>query len=187
VQLFFDETCGKFPGCRFLHYNIARSRRVLGPEDYAAAARRHPNLVAVKQMQGDRAALVRFLEAAPELQFILSEEGYCRIRRTHECGLLVSLALPNLDLVHQLLGAPPEVLDELRPMIPPMLSAALAAAEGRSVIDAAYDKMYIKIHLPDFPLRLLPPYSPISDPAFAAYRDRLAAHQPSEFPPSAGA
>src|ERR1039457_2027793 len=48
VAMFFRETCGRFPDCNFLHYNLPRARRVLTPGEYVMLANQHPNLVATK-------------------------------------------------------------------------------------------------------------------------------------------
>ena len=41
-------------------------------------------------------------------------------------------------------------------------------------IDSAYDKLYVKLHLPEFPLRLLPPYTYVPDSTFEEFRALLA-------------
>jgi len=43
LDRFFAETCGRFPDCRFHHYNLARSGRVLTSVDYRRLAEAHPS------------------------------------------------------------------------------------------------------------------------------------------------
>jgi dihydrodipicolinate synthase/N-acetylneuraminate lyase len=35
---FFRQTCGRFPDCRFLHYNLRRAGRLVTPQEYARLA-----------------------------------------------------------------------------------------------------------------------------------------------------
>jgi len=48
-------------------------------------------------------------------------------------------------------------------------------------IDGAYDKMWLKMNIPDFPLRLLPPYEAFSDEQFEEYRARMKQVVPNWF------
>lgn len=52
LAAFFEETCGRFPDCEFLHYNLGRAKRLVTPEEYAVLAQRHPNLVGTKNSSG---------------------------------------------------------------------------------------------------------------------------------------
>jgi dihydrodipicolinate synthase/N-acetylneuraminate lyase len=170
LDLFFRETCGRFPDCLFLHYNLARSRRVLCGDDYARLVRAHPNLVAVKMGGDDIAALADITIKAPELQCFFTDFGYALMRDEHECGLLAALVTISPARARQYhLARGPELAahrDELR-----QIHRALKLAVGDEAhMDGAYDKMFIKLHDPDFPLRLLPPYVSASDAAFEKFR-----------------
>ena len=46
---FFETVCGQFPDSGFLHYNLARAKRILDGDDYRVILDRVPNLVASKQ------------------------------------------------------------------------------------------------------------------------------------------
>ena len=95
LDVFFAETCGRFPRCRFLHYNLPRAGRLLGGAEYARLAARHPNLVAIKH-GGSLAVLREVLAAAPELQAFTTEFNFCALRTDAvECGFLISLAAVN--------------------------------------------------------------------------------------------
>jgi dihydrodipicolinate synthase/N-acetylneuraminate lyase len=45
---FFRRVCGRFTDCHFMHYNLARTKRLVTPREYARLAAEHPNLVATK-------------------------------------------------------------------------------------------------------------------------------------------
>ncbi len=49
------------------------------------------------------------------------------------------------------------------------------------VIDAAYDKLYIKSFMPEFPMRLYPPYQTISDEQVSAYMSAMREALPQWF------
>lgn len=174
IDVFFAETCGRFPDCRFLHYNLARSKRLLKGDDYARLVPRHPNLVAVKMGGEDTAAFADILTKAPELQCFFTEFGYAAMRDRFECGLLAALAAADHDRARDYFAARGDVLqrgcEEFR-AVHRAIKAAINPAETH--MDGAYDKIYIKRHRPGFPLRLLPPYSFPDDGAVARFEEGL--------------
>jgi hypothetical protein len=50
--------------------------------------------------------------------------------------------------------------------------------------DGAYDKLIAKLALPEFPLRLLPPYESSTDEGYRQYRTELAERFPEWLPDS---
>ncbi len=174
VDRFFDATCGAFPDCRFLHYNLPRTKKLLNGDDYARIAARHPNLVAIKMGGLDTTPLAAILEKAPELQCFFVEFGYAAMRDQYECGYIAAMA-----------GGKPAWAREFHAARGDRLAAMLAEAiAARDVLvkhvqasgahmDGAYDKMNLKLLAPNFPLRLLPPYSAPEDAAFAQFEAEL--------------
>jgi hypothetical protein len=173
LKTFFDETCGRFQDCRFLHYNLQRTKRVLTAEDYARLAVEYPNLVAVKFGGGDEAMRAAMLKRAPNLQFFFTEPGFCQMRDRAECGLLISHALTNFDAARQLFTARGPQLAEMSKELGAVGDALHAAAGESAHMDGAFDKLIIKAHLRDFPLRLLPPYASIGDDRVHEFLNRL--------------
>ena len=57
---FFDATCGRFPDCQFMHYNLPRAGRIVTGTEYGRLALTHPNLVATKNT-GDSLSHIRSL------------------------------------------------------------------------------------------------------------------------------
>ena len=45
----------------------------------------------------------------------------------------------------------------------------LALGRSQAHMDGAYDKVFAKIHDPDFPLRLLPPYAGLTEDTFRQF------------------
>jgi Dihydrodipicolinate synthetase family len=181
VDAYFDETCGRFREARFLHYNLLRTKRLLGGEDYARLSAAHPNLVAVKFSTTDRDALASCLTKAPELQIFPTEIGYALVRDEYEVGLLASACLTNLGLARRYFEARGEELRRLAEEVQAIDELLAEVADDEVHIDGAFDKLIYKLHDPEFPLRMLPPYRGNSDAAFARFRERL----PARWRPSA--
>lgn len=186
---FFSGTCGRFPDCRFLHYNLLRAGRLVTPAEYGRLAAEHENLVATKNSTTDVARIAALLEAAPQLQHFFTETGFAHGSLLGECGLLVSVASINWSRTRDLFAAARgHDLATLRRL----LSATQAITErlitglaGKAHVDGAYDKIFCRLHDPEFPLRLLPPYASASDTDFAAFRDFLLQEHPAWLPDAA--
>ncbi len=173
---FFAETCGRFPDCHFLHYNLARSKRLLDGNAYARLAHAHPNLVAVKMGGENTQAFSDILTKAPTLQCFFTEFGYAAMRDTHECGLLAALSASNHRkgiAYHDARGPQLAVLAEEFRAVHRALKSAIDPTVTH--IDGAYDKLLLKAEFSDFPLRLLPPYSYPDDSAFSRFQAGLPA------------
>lgn len=180
LERFFDETCGRFPSCRFLHYNLPRAGRVVTPAEYARLAGRHPNLVATKNAGAGYATAIALLEQAPELRHFFTEPGYAYASLFGECGFLVSVMSLDPQLAHRYFRAGVERdVETLRTLAAEAaaVAAELERALGGAHMDGAFDKCFSRALVPGFPLRLLPPYEGATDEAYerfaAAVRDRF--------------
>ena len=174
VDTFFMETCGRFPDCRFLHYNLMRAKRMLVGADYARLAAAHRNLVAIKMGGEDRAAFVDILAKAPALQCFFTEFGYAAMRNHYECGLLSALSACNHRKAHAYFAARGTALAALQEEFRLVHRAIRAAIDPVAThMDGVYDKIYVKLQFPDFPLRLLPPYAFSDDGAVERFRRSL--------------
>jgi dihydrodipicolinate synthase/N-acetylneuraminate lyase len=167
---FFKEVCGRFPDCGFLHYNLLRSKRLVTPEEYVLLAKENQNLVATKNSTGDMDRVAGLVKKTPQLTHFMTETGYSYGCQLGECGLLISMAATNFSSgkayfsagqkrnIRKLLEWQQELTEVANEMI------ALGIKEAH--IDGAYDKLFCKMHDPEFPLRMLPPYNGISDGTF---------------------
>ena len=174
LDVFFAETCGRFPDCRFHHYNLLRTKRLLTSAEYRRLAAAHPNLVAVKCSTDDSAVLDDLLTVSPRLKFYFTEFGYALARRkSNEVGLLISLASANPTRAHELVDGDDAARAAAVPELRAMVETLKEIAAGRFHLDGAFDKMLYRLSDPTFPLRLLPPYSTATEADFARFRDSL--------------
>jgi dihydrodipicolinate synthase/N-acetylneuraminate lyase len=184
VFRFFDEICGRFSDCRFLHYNLPRTKRLVTPDEYGQLAKAHPNLVATKNSNDSFSFSSQLLDSAPTLQHFFNETGYLYCRQQGECGLLASFVTSWTRLRH-LFEAPlkgdstsiVQLRNEVRTY------NQLFDFLGDAVhIDGAHDKMMARINDPEFPIRLLPPYSHASEAQFRQFESELRRLLPQWLP-----
>ena len=173
LDVFFAETCGRFTDSEFHHYNLLRTKRLLTSVEYRRLAAAHPNFVAVKASTADPAVVADLLTVTPRLRFFLTEMGYAIARRTHDVGLLISLASVNPARAKAFVAG-----DDARRAADVADFAAMGAtlkelSAGRYHIDGAFDKMLFRVSDPQFPLRLLPPYAGATEEDFARFRAAL--------------
>lgn len=174
VAVFFRETCGRFPDCEFMHYNLMRAGRLLSPGEYHRLAEVHPNLVATKQGGLDSVGGVeRLLRGAPRLQHFLGEQGFAYGSLIDECGLLISVASSQLAAGQAYFAAgrtrDAETLLSMQRELSELTSCLHALMGDTAHMDGAYDKLFCRLHDPRFPLRLLPPYAGASETVFQEY------------------
>lgn len=172
VDVFFAEVCGRFRDCRFLHYNLLRTKRLVTPEHYATLAAAHPNLVATKNSTDSMTRLRGLMEQSPQLQHFLSEDGYTFGSQLGECGLLASFTTNHRacrDFFEAGQRRDVRLLLEFQSELTKLSNALGRAAGPGCHIDAAYDKMLWKLCDRRFPLRLLPPYQGPSEEAFEGF------------------
>jgi dihydrodipicolinate synthase/N-acetylneuraminate lyase len=188
LRSFFRVTCGAFPELEFLHYNLARSGRVVQPREYAELAAEHPNLVATKYGAGDPEVIAGLHTHAPQLRHFLTEPGFFAGCSTGPCGLLASISSSNpaRALAYFRAGADSDqaTLVALHRELAGMMTAIRDVVGPARLTDGAYDKVVAKLVHPDFPLTLLPPYQAAGDGAYRAYLGVLRARFPAWLPPA---
>jgi len=175
LDRFFAETCGRFPDCQFHHYNLLRTKRLLTSVEYRRLAEAHPNFIAVKASTSDPAVLADLMTVSSRLRFFITEMGFTIARRTHELGLLISLASVNPARAHEFVAG-----DDARRTADVEDFKAMGAslkelAAGKYHMDGAFDKMLYRFSDSSFPLRLLPPYAHATDEDFARFRAAVPA------------
>ncbi len=182
---FFDRVCSSFEDCRFMHYNLPRTKRLVTGREYAKLADSHPNLVATKNT-GDSLQHIRsLLEDAPQLQHFLSEAGFIYGSLFGECGILASFVmnwprLRNLFEAGRRQDGP--AMTAIQRELDVLIVTLLESVPGDR-IDGAYDKLFARMIDPAFPLRMLPPYQGSSDSELETFvrllRERLPQWVPS--------
>jgi dihydrodipicolinate synthase/N-acetylneuraminate lyase len=173
VFAFFGALCGRYPDCRFLHYNLPRTKRIVTGPEYARLAREFPNLVGTKNCTDEIHRLEQLLTLAPELRHFPGETGFAYGSLIGEPGLLISQAATNPKSARAFFDA------GLRRDVGPLLEMQreldaygrdfTALVDNGAHIDGTFDKMLWKVHDPRFPLRLLPPYQHATDEIFQRF------------------
>lgn len=177
IHAFFAAVCGAFPDARFMHYNSAKTGRVLTGTHYRRLVDEVPNLVATKHMAGDLASVASVVREAPELMHFLTEQSVAYGSLFGRCAILGTFGAL----------APKREWDLLRAVTDGRHVEAAAIGSwfermSREIfdplmvdrrVDGAYDKTILKLVLEEFPLRMLPPYRSITEEEFAAARRTL--------------
>ena len=181
---FFEQVCGGFPDCRFMHYNLPRSKRLVTGREYGRLAEAHPNLVATKNCGDSLSHIQSLLEDAPRLQHFLSEAGYVYGSLFGECGILASFIMnwPKLRALFEAgkrrdVAALVAIHREISIVIQTLLETV---PDGR--IDGGYDKLFEKMYDPEMPLRLMPPYIGSGDDEYAVFVRLLGERLPDWIP-----
>lgn len=173
LKIFFKETCGRFSDCEFLHYNLLRTKRLVTPEEYAFFANEHPNLVAAKNSTDSVERIQGLMTKAPQLQHFFTETGFAYGSQIGECGLLISIASVHFGEAKKYFAAGQrrdfDTLLQTQQELLEMVQDLVALGRGEAHMDGAFDKVFCKIHDPEFPLRLLPPYAGLSEETFRKF------------------
>ena len=123
---------------------------------------------------------------APQLQHFITEAGFAKAARMGECGFLISFASSNLALGQQYFRVGHErdfaTLDAMQQELAAIVPSFTKAAGDDAHMDGAFDKMFCRLHDAEFPLRLLPPYTAISEEGFRHYSETLRTRHPRWLP-----
>jgi dihydrodipicolinate synthase/N-acetylneuraminate lyase len=181
VFSFFHNMCDSYPDCRFFHYNLMRSGRLIDISIYEKLAEEIPNLVGAKFTSRNIDIIHGFVTSDCPIQFFLGEIAYAYGRMFGECGFLISLASSNLEMAWRYFNAGAEGDIETTIKLDKELAAIrdyFIRIAGPGKIDGAYDKVFSKLLIPSFPLRLLPPYFTVEDQVFEDYKKFLELNYP---------
>ena len=185
VRIFFHDVCDRFPDCRFMHYNNGgRSKKLLKAKDYIRLAGEIPNLAAVTFMNDSLEDVINVVRAETPIQFVLSEYGYGLGCFYGECSMLFSSIVTHFPTAWKLYEA------GIRQDIPTIVKLEQEVALSQEilfdtcktpVINAAYDKLYVKSFIPEFPMRLYPPYQTFSEEQVSDYMREMRRRLPQWF------
>lgn len=178
VLAYFQDVCGTFPDCQFLHYNLPRAKRVLEGPDYRRLADAVPNLVATKNTGGGLPRAAGLLRHAPDLQHFLGETNFPHGCFYGECSLLASFGLMTPHKTRALFeggrARDAEALFRLQHGFHNLLSDVLGPLLDGGFIDGAFDKALVRLGgFEEMPLRLLSPYQGLSEEQYQACKRRL--------------
>ncbi len=174
---FFRDVCGRFPDSKFLHYNLLRSRRLLGPAEYRKIVDEIPNLVATKNTGTTVAGTIELMKTVPELQHFFGESMFPTGCMFGECSLLSSFGpmLPSKTKEFFEAGRTKQI-EKLFSLQAEYLAAVAdiqRPIQGTNRMDGAYDKMWVRLGGVPMPLRLLSPYESFSEDVLEQCRQIL--------------
>ena len=181
LMTFFHAVCDPFGDCTFMHYNIGRNGRLLGIKEYTRLAEEIPNLAAAKISSKDTAFIFDLVASPCPVQFFLMDLAYSYGSFLGECSYLVAIPAIKAAIARQYLQAGIEHDATTLFRIDREVGAIrqkLMELVGTRAMDGAYDKLCVKIVMPEFPLRLQPPYESVSDQVFETYRLYLQTYFP---------
>jgi dihydrodipicolinate synthase/N-acetylneuraminate lyase len=176
IDSFFDSLLGSYPDCTFLNYDLARTKRFLEPGELFRLAERHSNFAAVKYTRGLSEDFSEIASSGTPLQFFVTEQNFMELSRLTECGLLMSVGNTDLERANEFVKFCQEGRhDEAQVHLDIFLQIRdkLMEAVDFKAIDSAYDKLYTKLAVDEFPLRLLPPYEYASDEKFITFKEAV--------------
>ena len=181
---FFEAACGGHPELSFMHYNVKRAGRLLDAAEYGRLTRSFDNLVAVKLAGVDGETAMAIQRAAPTLRLFLTEKAFAEACGLGVAsGLLGSYSTLNWSQARRYYEAGErgdvETLAAMREEMSGILAVFREHMKGNAHIDGAFDQTFIKRHLPDFPLRLLPPYQAADEGAFENFMAAMRREYPS--------
>lgn len=185
VDIFFHDVCDRFPDCRFMHYNNGgRSKKLLKAKDYIRLAPQIPNLAAVKFMNDSLEDVINVVRADTPIQFVLSEYGYGYGSLFGECSMLFSSIFTHLPTAWRLFQAGIDkdiaTIAEIEREVA-ISQEVLFETCDTPVINAAYDKLYFKSVVPEFPMTLYPPYQTFSAAQAENYMAQMRKRLPQWF------
>ncbi|MBN2883812.1 MAG: dihydrodipicolinate synthase family protein [Clostridia bacterium] len=176
VDSFFKSLLGSYPDCTFLNYDLGRTKRFLEPRELFRLAEKHSNFAAVKYTRGLPEDFNEIASSGTPLQFFVTEQNFMELSRLTECGLLMSVGNADLKravrfvkLCHEGCHGEAQVHLDIFMQIRDKLKEAV----DFQAIDSAYDKLFTKLAVEEFPLRLLPPYQFASDEKFNTFRQAV--------------
>ena len=166
TMIFFKTVCGAFPDSRFLHYNLQRTKRIIGGHEYHRLAEAVPNLVATKNSTTDYARTADLMLNCPELQHFLMEGNFAMGCTLGECSLLCDydVLFPRTTWKFFEAGCKKDLGELFRitrffhGVVPKLFAHC-----PRTMIDGSYDKTFIWLRDPGFSNRMLPPYLGLSE------------------------
>ena len=179
ILLFFKTVCGSFPDCRFLHYNLPRTKHIINGREYRRIMDLVPNLVATKNSTSDYSRVADLMKHSGELQHFFLEGGYAFGSLLGECSLLCSYdaLFPKTTWEFFEAGKKRDLATLFRIHI--LLNEVDKVLFGhckRAMIDGSYDKTFLWLRNPRFSNRVLPPYLGLTEEESAVCRKQFEKH-----------
>lgn len=186
VLRFFTGVCGAFPECRFLHYNLSRTKRLLSGADYRRIIGEVPNLVATKNTSPSVDHTIDLMRHCPELQHFFGEWTFPTGTLWGECSLLSSWAalFPAKTAAlfsHAKAGRTAELFKLHQEYMAVVLNV-IEPMRGHPMMDGAFDKVIARLGGLEMPSRLLSPYDSFPEEIYEQCRTILHTRYPDWAP-----
>ena len=169
VVEYFKMVCGKFPDCRFIHYNNGpRSKKLVTADLYVKLAQLVPNLVAAKYSTHNMTEIYTLAKTQCPITFYLVDGGYTFGAMIGQFGFLNSFYSINMKLAWEYFeaGQKSDYETLLRGDAFYREASGCFSFIGRPLIDSAYDKSIERVADPDFDNKLHPPYMGLTEEEF---------------------
>ncbi len=179
MMAFFKGVCNTFPDCRFLHYNLPRTKHIITGKEYRQIMTEVPNLVATKNSTSDYARVADLMEYSSDLQHFFLEGGYAFGSMLGECSLLCSYDALFPKTTWQFFEAGKKRDLETLFRIHKLLNGTVDILFGhckRPMIDGSYDKTFLWLRNPRFSNRMLPPYIGLTEEESNVCRQQFEKH-----------
>ncbi len=182
TNVFFREVLTSFSSSKFFVYNLIRAGRIISADEFAELSEKYPNVSAAKITSDSTRYIESLMSLNLPMKFFFTSPGYAYASMINDCGLLISLESCNWETAKEYYRAGVnhdlEKLLLLQSELGQLTRSLIACVGNTGHIDGSYDKMFQKLHIPEFPLRLLPPYSYPPDSIFESFKEILQ----NEFP-----
>ncbi len=179
IMVFFKSVCGAFPDCRFLHYNLPRTKHIINGAEYRRIMDEVPNLVATKNSTSDYARVADLMKHSGGLQHFFLEGGFAFGSLLGECSLLCSYDALFPKMTWDFFEAGGKKDKDALFRIHIFLNEVGKVLFGhckRSMIDGSYDKTFLWLRNPQFSNRMLPPYLGLTEEESAICRRQFEKH-----------
>ncbi len=178
---FFHAFCDPYPDCRFMLYNIIRSKRLVTPAEFFRLADEIPNLTAAKTTSVSFADVHDLAFTECPIQFFTAETSIGYAGMLGEFGYLMAWGSLNPQRAKLFFQA---VKDKDVLSVKKYVSEAhgvwrgIMGIIGTGWCDAAYDKVFFRHADPDFSLRVLPPYRAIPEEVYQEFMNFMESDYP---------
>jgi len=181
--LFFRAVLDRFPELRFMHYNNGpRAHLKLTGAQYESLAREFQNLAAVKYTGATIPEILDIMTRDIPIQFFFLERAYGYACLAGEASLLISISNINYRLAYEYFDAGSrQDAQSLIRMEKDFERCIAIISKYKGKIDGAYDKLFVKYSIPEFPHRLCLPYKGFSEEEWTAFDTELRAALPHWF------
>jgi len=176
IENFMNYLLSRHQDCNFLCYNLARTKRFIEPFELLKLSKKYANLVAVKYTRLTDQDIDFFNNNDIPLQLFLTENNFAKLSESINCSLLLSIGNLNLEQANDFYTNVKlnnqtivnNYCDKYN-----LLRSTMKSLMDGIFIDGAYDKLYVKYVIDEFPLKMLSPYKYASEKNFIKFKSAM--------------